>query len=152
MAVYAYVSLQDEDRIAIFGMDPATGALERQGDAPLPGMPAPLAIDPLKRYLFAGRRTTDDYGLSSFRIDRATGGLSSIGGVPLAGDPVHISTDRTGAYLLSAHYYQARTPSGMTVHCLRRLSNGVKLGSAPIMSRPTPATATHLSPTSPTAP
>ncbi len=108
MAIYAYVSLQDEDRISIFAMDPATGALEHRGDSALTGMPAPLAIDPQKRYLFAGRRQADDYGLSSFRIDRATGGLSLIGGVPIPGNPVHISTDRKGDYLLTACYYQGR--------------------------------------------
>ena len=108
MAIFAYVSLQGEDRITIFAMDPATGELEHRGDTALASMPAPLAIDPQKRYLFAGRRKADDYGLSSFRIDRATGGLTLIGGVPLQGDPVHISTDRTGNFLLSAYYYQAQ--------------------------------------------
>ena len=89
-------------------MNSLTGALELCGDTALTGMPAPLAIDSYKRYIFAGRRVADEYGLSSFRIDRGTGGLSLIGVVPLHGNPIHISTDRTGSYLLSACYCQGR--------------------------------------------
>ena len=109
MTTYLYVSLQDDDRISRFVLDPSTGALEHCGDTTVAGMPAPMAIDPQKRFLFAGRRQPGEFGLSSFRIDPATGGLSLIGGVPLQGNPVHIATDRKGNYLLSAYYYQART-------------------------------------------
>ncbi len=108
MTTYMYVSLQDDDRISCFVVDPATGALEHRADTVLAGMPAPLAIDPRKRFLFAGRRKPDEFGLSSFRLDQSTGGLSLIGGAPLQGNPVSIATDRKGNFLLSAHYYQAR--------------------------------------------
>ena len=108
MTTYLYVSLQDDDRISRFVLDPSTGALEHCGDTTVAGMPAPMAIDPQKRFLFAGRRQPGEFGLSSFRIDPATGSLSLIGGVPLQGNPVHIATDRKGNYLLSAYYYQAR--------------------------------------------
>ena len=74
MTTYLYVSLQDEDRISCFAADPATGALEHRADTVLAGLPAPLAIDPRKRFLFAGRRKPGEFGLSSFRIDQATGG------------------------------------------------------------------------------
>ena len=131
MAIYTYVSLQGEDRISIFAMDAATGELEHRGDTALASMPAPLVIDPQKRYLFAGRRKADDYGLSSFRIDRVTGGLTLIGEVPLQGDPVHISIDQKGDYLLSAYYYQERqqsTPSRSTGHLATHQSNGRRPG------------------------
>ena len=97
-----YVSLQEEDRIAIFTMTPKTGKLKHQGDAELKGRPAPLAMDPNHKYLFAGRRKADDYGMTSFNIDRKNGGLTPIGSIPLSGDPVHMSTDKTGKFLLSA--------------------------------------------------
>ena len=106
MAYYMYVSIQEEDRIAIFTMTPKTGKLKHQGDAELKGRPAPMAVDPDRKFLFAGRRKADDYGMSSFEIDRKNGGLSPIGSIPLKGDPVHISTDKTGKFLLSAYYYQ----------------------------------------------
>ena len=106
MAYFMYVSIQEEDRIAIFTMTPKTGKLKHQGDVELIGRPAPMALDPNRDYLFAGRRKTDEYGLSSFKIDRKGGGLTLIGSIPLNGDPVHISTDKTGKFLLSAYYYQ----------------------------------------------
>ena len=108
MATYMYISLQQEDRIAQYTLDPDSGALAQQGDYPLAGMPAPLAADPQRRFLFAGRRLPGEFGLSSFRINPGDGNLSPLNSVPLDGDPVHISTDRTGNHLLSAYYYQAR--------------------------------------------
>lgn len=108
MAYYVYVSVQQEDKIAIFTMDPASGKLEPQGEAPLAGRPAPLAVDPGRNFLFAGRRKADEFGLSSFGIDRATGGLSPVSQVPLQGDPTHLSTDRAGKFLLSSYYYQRK--------------------------------------------
>lgn len=108
MTTYVYISLQREDRISLYVMDPDTGALTRRTEFPLSGMPAPMAVDPQRRFVFVGRRRPGDFGLTSYAIDHATGRLSEIGGVPLEGDPVHISVDRTGKYLLSAHYYQAR--------------------------------------------
>ena len=106
MAYYMYVSIQEEDRIAIFTMTPKTGKLKHRGDMELKGRPAPMAMDPDRNYLFAGRRKADEYGLSSFKIDRKRGGLTPIGSIPLKGDPVHISPDKTGKFLLSAYYYQ----------------------------------------------
>ena len=108
MATYMYISLQQEDRISLYVVDPDTGALRRRTEFPLPGMPAPMAVDPLKRFLFVGRRRPGEFGLSSFSIDRGTGRLALLNSVGLEGDPVHISTDRIGNYLLSAYYYQAR--------------------------------------------
>lgn len=106
MANYMYLSIQEEDRIAIYSITPKTGKLKHQGDVELKGRPAPMAVDPDRKYLFAGRRKADDYGMSSFKIDRKGGGLTPIGSIPLQGDPVHISTDKTGKFLLSAYYYQ----------------------------------------------
>ena len=108
MAVYVYISLQREDRISLYELDSETGGLARRTEFPLSGMPAPLAVDPQRRFLFVGRRQPGDFGLTSYGINHATGRLTEIGGVPLEGDPVHISVDRTGKYLLSAYYYQAR--------------------------------------------
>ena len=125
MGYHMYVSLQEEDRIAVFALAPDSGELRRLGDAPLAGRPAPLAVDPERRFLFAGRRQAGNFGLSSFHIDPGDGGLSPIGGIPLDGDPVHITTDRSGKYLLSAYYYQRK----VAVH--RIDADGV-LGHPPI--------------------
>jgi 6-phosphogluconolactonase len=87
-------------------MTPKTGKLKHQGDVALKGRPAPIAIDPEHKFLFAGQRKADNYGMASFKVDRKTGSLVPIGSIPLNGDPVHISTDKTGNFLLSAYYYQ----------------------------------------------
>ena len=108
MTTYVYISLQKEDRISLYVLDPEDGRLTRRTEFPLSGMPAPMAVDPQRRFVFVGRRQPGDFGLTSYAIDHATGRLTELGGVPLEGDPVHISVDRTGKYLLSAHYYQAR--------------------------------------------
>ena len=108
MTTHLYVSLQQEDRIAQYTVDPNTGALEHQADYALAGMPAPLAADPARRFLFAGRRRPGEFGLSGFRIRPGDGSLEPVNDVPLGGDPVHVSVDRSGRYLLSAYYYQSR--------------------------------------------
>ena len=68
LAYYMYVSIQEEDRIAIFSVTPKTGKLKHQGDVELKGRPAPMAIDPDQKYLFAGRRKAGDFGMTSFSI------------------------------------------------------------------------------------
>ncbi|GIS92921.1 MAG: hypothetical protein CM1200mP22_01580 [Dehalococcoidia bacterium] len=106
MAFYMYVSLQEEDRIAIFTMTPKTGKLKHQGDAELKGDRLPWLWTLITNIYLPGRRKADDYGMTSFNIDRKNGGLTPIGSIPLSGDPVHMSTDKTGKFLLSAYYYQ----------------------------------------------
>ena len=107
MAYFMYVSLQRDDKIAIFEMDPASGKLQAQGSVAV-DRPAPLAVDPERKLLFAGRRNPKDFGISSFRISHGSGGLSPIASIPLEGNPIHIATDRKGKYLLSAYYYQQK--------------------------------------------
>jgi 6-phosphogluconolactonase len=110
MPYYMYVSLQGEDTLSRFGMDPATGALTRQDDVAVPGGPAPLAVNPARRFMYVGRRGASE--VSSFRIDQRTGDLSPVGTVSLPIDPCFLSTDRTGRFLLSS-YYEGK---GVAVH------------------------------------
>ena len=85
MAFHVYVSLQDEDRIVRFVMNPETGGLERQGAVEVVGGPAPLAINPNRTTLYAGQRR--EPSLSSFLIDQATGALTVTGNMELEGEP-----------------------------------------------------------------
>lgn len=107
MAYFMYVSIQNDDKISIFEMDPSSGELQAQGSVDC-NRAAPLAVDPDRRFLFAGRRNPEAFGMSSFAIDHSSGGLSPIGSIPLQGDPVHMATDRKGNFLLSAYYYQQK--------------------------------------------
>lgn len=114
-----YVSLQNDDRIARFELDPESGRLVHVGDTEAPGGPAPLAVNPTGTALYAGYRGAGgratggdgtprpEFGLSSFVIDQRSGELAPIGRrVQLSGEPCYLSTDRRGRFLLSA-YYQA---------------------------------------------
>ena len=67
MPYVMYVALQGDDKLARFTMDPATGKLTLQEEIPVPGGPAPLAVDPQRRFLYVGRR--GQRIMSSFRIE-----------------------------------------------------------------------------------
>ncbi len=100
--IFMYVSLQDEDKISGFTVEPDSGRLHPQLEVGVPGGPAPLTIDPERRFLYVGRRGNRE--ISSFRIDRSSGGLTLVGTALLNSDPCYISTDRRGRYVLSAYY------------------------------------------------
>ncbi|MCI0790867.1 MAG: lactonase family protein [Chloroflexi bacterium] len=102
MPYYMYITLSEEDRIAIYEMDPDSGDLQHRQDVSVEGRPAPLALHPSKRYLYAAQR--DINMLSSFAVDQSTGSLSLIGQVSLVSDPCYLGIDRKGNYLLSAYY------------------------------------------------
>src|SRR5919108_3247377 len=105
-----YVSLQGDDKIVRFTMDPATGDLEPLGEMAVSGGPAPMAVDPSQQFLYVARR--GECKISSYQIEQRAGDLSLIGAVSLPTDPCYLSTDRTGKFLLSA-YYEGR---GVSVH------------------------------------
>jgi 6-phosphogluconolactonase len=103
MQHYLYVSLLGEDKIVIFSLDSETGKLESKSIVTIPGGPAPLAIDPTKKFLYSGLR--DSYQIASFRIDQNMGNLSFLGAVPLDANPCFLATDRKGRFLLSSYYH-----------------------------------------------
>ena len=121
MTYFAYVSLQDDDKILVFTMDPDTGKLTQAGSAAVSGGPAALAISPDRRFLYAGRRGALD--IASFSIDQSNGGITQIGSAPLQGEPVALATDRKGGFVLSAYYYQR----SVGVH---RIENGAAVNPA----------------------
>jgi 6-phosphogluconolactonase (cycloisomerase 2 family) len=96
MAYFAYVSLQDDDKILVFTVDADTGRLTQNAAVPVSGGPAALAMDPDRKFLYAGRRGAMD--IASFSVDQANGGLTQIGSAPLQGEPVALATDRKGRY------------------------------------------------------
>ena len=106
MPYFVYVSLQGDDKILTFSMDPDTGRLEPRGDTEVTGGPAPLAMDPERRFLYVGLR--EAIKLSSYSVNPGTGELSSIGTASPDADPCYIATDRTGRFLLSAYYYAGK--------------------------------------------
>ena len=105
MPYYMYVALQEDDKIAVFTIDPQTGKLTPQVEVPVAGGPFTMAISPDRKFLYAGTRESTQ--LYSFQINQANGGLTQNGTVSLEAWPVYISTDRKGKFVLSAYYQGA---------------------------------------------
>jgi len=105
MPNHMYVSLQDDDKILVFGIGAGTGKLTPEAEVPVPGGPSSSAISPDRRVLYVGHRNSNE--MSSFRINQDTGGLTQIGRVSLQASPTFLSTDRNGRFLLSAYYQGA---------------------------------------------
>jgi 6-phosphogluconolactonase len=103
-----YVSLQGEDRIAVFRIAPASGELMHAGDLSIPGGPAPLAWDSVRGQVFAGLR-------GSRRIARLQvapeGALTCLQTVALEADPCYLSLDRSRRFLLAAYYAAGKVSS-----------------------------------------
>ena len=111
---FVYVTLSGEDKVAVYAMDRDSGKLDLIEVVSVPGLPAPLALHPSRRFLFAARR--GDLEISSFEVDGASGRLAHIGAVPLESDPCYLATDRRGGYLFSAYY----AGGGIGVHRIRK--------------------------------
>ena len=105
MPNYMYVSLQDDDKISVFGMDAGTGKLTTKAEVPAAGGPSASAISPDRKTLYQGHRNSQE--ISSYRIDPDTGGLTQIGRVSLEASPTFLATDRNGRFLLSSYYQGA---------------------------------------------
>src|SRR5262249_31511409 len=87
---FLYGSNRGHDSIAIFRIDPATGAMGAAGHVSTRGRtPRNFAIDPTGRYLLAANQ--DSNNVVVFRIDPETGGLSPAGTVLEIPSPVCLS-------------------------------------------------------------
>src|SRR5262245_19814362 len=96
---FAYVSLAKDGKVAVYKIEPASGALAHVGDAPCAGEPAALIASPNKTALYASLRPEGK--LVAFRIDRQAGTLSHLNTVDAGIDPAHVSTDKEGRFLLT---------------------------------------------------
>ena len=67
MPHYMYVSVQGDNKIAVFTMDADTGKLTPKMEVPVAGGPNPMAISPDRRVLYVGQDVSLE--LSSFRIN-----------------------------------------------------------------------------------
>jgi 6-phosphogluconolactonase len=97
-----YVSLQDENRIAMFAVAADGGGLTPRAGTPVAGGPSALAFAPDRRVLYVGHR--DPPAISAFRIDRGDGALAPLGTVATSHAPTYLAPDRSGRHLLSAYY------------------------------------------------
>lgn len=122
MPYYAYVSVQGDDKILVFTMDADSGKLELKTEVAVSGGPAPMTMNPDKRFLYVGRRGIQE--LTSYAVDQASGGITQIGTTPVDEEPCFVSTDRKGKFTLTSYYEGAR----VAVHAIG--SDGVAAGPA----------------------
>lgn len=128
---FAYVSLDGENRIAVYAIDKETGELTPRPHVETPSPPGGLTSDLRSRFLFASLRRAGK--LASFRINE-DGGLSLINTVDAGADPAYVATDRTGRFLLTAYYVAAK----VSVH---RIGEDGSLSEKPLQEIPTAAKA-----------
>jgi 6-phosphogluconolactonase len=109
---YVYTALAGEDKVLVYTLDSATGAIELKNEISVVGGPEILAIDPEKHFLFVGCHPRyypkevppGDSKIYSYRIDRKTGDLTPINSVSLKFAPVYLSVDRKARFILSAYH------------------------------------------------
>ena len=106
-----YVCLQDEDKIATYSVDAASGRLTPSGGTAVPGGPSVMATSPDRQVLHVGCRNAPS--IASFRINKASGGLTPLATAPQTHAPTFLAPDRSGRYMLCA-YYQG---GGAAVYC-----------------------------------
>jgi len=122
-----YISLQNDDCIKQYEMDPDTGALSLRGEVEAWGGPGHLALNPAGNTVYVGYRGRGDglhtggdgtpkkeFGFGGFAIDPRSGNLKLINRVGMHGEPSYLRTDVRGRFLLSS-YFQA---GGCTTHKL----------------------------------
>ncbi len=100
--LYVYVSLRDDNAIAIYNMNRADGSLSLIAKYEVEGGPGCMNLDPAKKYLYVCQR--EKKALASFRIDYKTGNIIFLNSIPAVDNPVYNATDKTGKYLLTAYY------------------------------------------------
>jgi 6-phosphogluconolactonase len=100
MAYYLYVSIMKEEKVNVYGMDGATGALDLKHEVPLTGGPAGIAIHPNKRFLYVVRRGASQ--LASFAMAASDGSLTHLGTIEEASDSVYITIDGAGKFVLTS--------------------------------------------------
>ncbi len=99
--VLAYVG-QDDQRIHVYALDLATGALAERGATQTGNFPSFLALAPSGRFLYAVNEGAGQ--VASLSLDPATGALALLGTSPDDGGPTHLSVDPSGRFVLAAQY------------------------------------------------
>lgn len=109
---YVYTAISGEDKVLVFTLDSASGAVALRKEISVSGGPEILTMDPEKRFLFVGCHPRyypkevrpGDSRIYSYRIDWTTGDLAPINSISLNVAPVYLSVDKKSRFLLSAYY------------------------------------------------
>jgi 6-phosphogluconolactonase len=99
---FVYVG-KDDDEIAIYRLDGATGALTKVGSVASARHPSFLAFAPSKKFVYVVNEFSNE--VASFAVDPTTGALTPLNRVSsLGAEPAYVRVDRTGRWVLAANY------------------------------------------------
>jgi 6-phosphogluconolactonase len=99
-----YIGLQDENKVAVYAIDAASGALTKRGEVASAG-PSAFALGDGGRMLHVGERGGP--AIASFRIAAASGALTPAGSAAQPHAPTFLTPDRSGKFMLVAYYQGA---------------------------------------------
>ena len=97
-----YIGLQDEDKVATYTIDGASGSLTKTGEIAVAGGPSVMAVSNDRRMLYVGGRGGPS--IASFSIDPASGALTPAGSAAQPHAPTFLFPDRGGRFMLVAYY------------------------------------------------
>ncbi len=103
---FLLVSLPDEQQIAVYQIDLASGLLRHVRDHALSADPGPMSVSHDGKTLYLSLRNAGK--LASFSIDPETAELTHLTTVGADQDPAYHWQDYTASYLLSAYYHTGR--------------------------------------------
>jgi len=103
---FLLVSLPEEQRIAVYHVNPESGLLRHVRDHPVSADPGPMSVSHNGKILYVSLRNAGK--LASFSITPKTAKLTHLATVDVDQDPAYHWQDYTARYLLSAYYHTGR--------------------------------------------
>jgi 6-phosphogluconolactonase len=100
---FVYVGATSDERLLVFELDMATGALTLKGRGMANASPNYLAVHGSRKFLYVTSQVTAGR-VVAFSIDSA-GMLTRLNDAACGGDPAHISLHKSGKWLLVANYF-----------------------------------------------
>ncbi len=101
-----YVSVSEDQKLARFDIDEATGGLTPAESLSVEGTPGAMGVAPDGKTLYVSLRSINSLG--SYRVNLGDGQLTPLNVVKAPGNAAFVSTDRTGRYLFTAYYNQGQ--------------------------------------------
>ena len=99
---FVYISIDSDNKIAVYNMDSLTGKLSLVEEENTVGRPGSLAQSRSGKYLYAAIRSTNQ--VSTFAINAIDGKLRPLKTTDVYDNPVYISPDQNNKFLFSAYF------------------------------------------------
>ena len=107
---FAYVASKDRNsnRVHVYTIDAATGALTQRSSSPVSNQPASIAIDPLGRFVYVGLQESFGDNVESYRINPSFGALNNPVGFGLVANgggvsPIAVVAEPRGEFIYAMH-------------------------------------------------